>query len=162
MKRILYAVAMLTAVIAVPITGLAILAHFQPIQPADAASFSPPYVQYESTIADGGAVASPVLSFTSCDDVEILSNNKLGTGAARTLTADWIGDDGTTIDYERVVNVDAGQYTAINISRFASGAPAASYGGYETIIPQMPGSKMAFTLSAAPGATTGTMKVVCR
>jgi hypothetical protein len=128
------------------------------VKDARANTMSPPYIQWETLgTAAGAIITSPVLTFTGCDDVSVFADNSAG-GVSRTLNIDWLGADGTTILYRRAVTVTNATRAAVTISRFSS---AQSPGSGETVIGQMPGSKMQFTLAAA-GAAAGSLAVYCR
>jgi hypothetical protein len=140
--------------------SLAILGAFTLLatRDADANTATPPYIQWEQLgTAAGAIITSPVLSFVSCDDVEVLADNSAG-GVSRTLNIDWLGNDGTTILFRSAVTVTNATRAAINISRFASPVTAA---GGASALGQMPGAKMQFTLVAA-GAAAGSLAVYCR
>lgn len=125
---------------------------------ADANTASPPYIQWESLgVAAGAVITSPVLTFTGCDDVEVLADNS-GGAASRALNIDWLGSDGTTILFRSVTTVTNGTRAAISISRFSSAATPA---GGAAVVGQMPGPKMQFTLASA-GAAAGSLAVYCR
>lgn len=128
---------------------------------AHANTFTPPWKQLDTAatvnVAAGAQIQTVVTDFSACDDVEVLAENSLGA-SSRTLNIDWIAYDLTTVLYRRAVTVTNGTRQAIAITRFAS---AQSAGTNETVIGQMPGTHMQFTLTAA-GAAVGSLVVYCR
>lgn len=155
MKKILGTLALALAV------GLGVYFAVPPSKSAHAATFTPPYIQIDTAatvnVAAGAQIQTPVISTQSCDDIEVLVDNSAG-GATRTLNIDWIAFDGTTILYRRALTFATTVRGAVSINRFASASTA---GTNETVIGQMPGSKMQFTLTAA-GAAVGSLVVYCR
>lgn len=128
------------------------------VKEANANTFTPPYITTETLgTAAGAVITSPVLTLIGCDDVGVFADNSAG-GASRTLNIDWLGNDGTTILYRRAITVTNGTRKAVSITRFGSASTA---GSDETVIGQMPGMKMQFTLAAA-GAAAGSLAVYCR
>jgi hypothetical protein len=129
-----------------------------PPKSAHANTLTPPYRQYEKTVAAGAIITSDVIDTTGCDDVEIFADNSAG-GSTRTLTVSFYALDGTTILWQPpAASLTTGLRWAFNISRYASAqsAPASS-----TIVPHMPSPRIGAVLSAA-GAAAGTLAIYCR
>lgn len=151
----------LGTILAAALAGIGVYALLPPPRAANANTFTPPMIQADTAatvaVAAGAQIQTTVIQTASCDDVEVLADNSAGA-ASRTLNIDWIAFDSTTILYRRAVTVTNGTRQAVSITRWASGQAA---GTNETIVGQMPGSRMQFTLTAA-GAAAGSLVVYCR
>jgi hypothetical protein len=125
---------------------------------ASANTMTPPFRQYEKTVAAGAIITSDVIDVTGCDDVEIFADNSLG-GSTRTLTVSFYASDGTTVLWQPpAASLTTGLRWAFNISRYASAGTA---NASSTIVPQMPSPKIGAVLSSA-GAAAGTLAIYCR
>jgi hypothetical protein len=81
-------------VIASVIAGMAAYTLIpRPPTSAHANTMTPPYKQYEKTVAAGAIITSDVIDVTGCDDVEVFADNSLG-GSTRTLTVNFYASDG--------------------------------------------------------------------
>jgi hypothetical protein len=141
------------------IAGLAVFMLIpHPPHAAHANTMTPPYKQYEKTVAAGAIITTDVIDVTGCDDVEIFADNSAG-GSTRTLTVNFYASDGTTVLWTPpVASLTTGLRWAYAISRFASAASASTS---STIVPHMPSPKIGAVLAAA-GAAAGTVAIYCR
>lgn len=152
MKKLLTPIALL---------GLALATFFlipNPPGPAHANTMTPPFRQYEKTVAAGAVINSDIIDVTGCDDVEVFADNSLG-GSTRTLTVSFYMSDGVTVLWQPpAASLTTGLRWAINIGRFSS---AQSASASSTVVPHMPSPKIGAVLSAA-GAAAGSVAIYCR
>lgn len=108
-------------------------------------------------VAAGAIITSAVYNLDKVSECTILAENSAG-GSSRTLNADWMASDGTTVLYRQAVTVTNGTRQLLVISPLAN---TASLPSGVTAVPAQTGKKMQFTLTAA-GAAVGSLVVICQ
>lgn len=129
-----------------------------------ARAVSQPYAQsstialyWESTVAAGAVITSPVFPGEGFTECVVAADNSLG-GSTRNILVDYLLKDGVTIVSRTTIAVATTLRWLVGIG---SQSQTASLPASTTVIPMATGKRMQFTFSAA-GAAAGSLSVACR
>jgi hypothetical protein len=111
-------------------------------------------VNYETSVAAGAAVDSPVFDTSKVNLISVLVDNSAGAGN-RTLTYKCIADDGTSVLFTSAGLAVAETAPGNAILTLTSRASAATATTRQTIHPMPPCKKMSFHIAAAGAAAVG-------